>query len=100
MEAKQLLLRGATLRRTRWVVGMVTYAGEQTKLQMNDDPGGEKTTHVMDLMQKALVVLLLTPPHYVPVPRAPSTRHPYAAYTPHTPWSSPRTAPCARAPPS
>ena len=60
VEAKQLLLRGAILRRTRWVVGMVAYAGEQTKLQMNDDPVTEKTTHVMDLMQAALIVLLLS----------------------------------------
>jgi len=58
VEAKQLLLRGATLRKTRWVVGMVAYAGEQTKLQMNGEAGHEKTTRMMDLMQWALIALL------------------------------------------
>ena len=55
LDAKQLLLRGATLQKTRWVVGMVVYAGLQTKLQMNDDDGGrgEKTTRVMEQMQRS-----------------------------------------------
>ena len=59
VEAKQLLLRGAVLRKTRWVVGVVVYAGVQTKLQMNDETGKEKTSLLMRKMQRALIWLLL-----------------------------------------
>ena len=38
LDAKQLLLRGATLRKTRWVVGMAVYSGLQTKLQVKALP--------------------------------------------------------------
>ncbi len=59
VEAKQLLLRGAVLKKTRWIVGMVVYAGVQTKLQMNDEEGGDKTTRLLMMMQRALVWLLV-----------------------------------------
>ena len=59
VEAKQLLLRGAVLKKTRWVVGMVVYAGVQTKLQMNDEAGQDKTTRLLMMMQRALVWLLV-----------------------------------------
>jgi magnesium-transporting ATPase (P-type) len=55
---KQLLLRGAVLRKTRWIVGMVVYAGAQSKLQMNDDANAEKSTNLMRLMQVSLAVLI------------------------------------------
>ena len=59
VEAKQLLLRGAVLKETRWVVGMVVYAGVQTKLEMNDEVGQDKTTRLLMMMQRALVWLLV-----------------------------------------
>jgi magnesium-transporting ATPase (P-type) len=34
----QLLLRGCTLRNTRWVVGFVVFTGKDTKLMLNNKP--------------------------------------------------------------
>jgi phospholipid-transporting ATPase len=35
LSEKQLLLKGASLQNTDWVIGLVVYTGEETKIMMN-----------------------------------------------------------------
>jgi phospholipid-transporting ATPase len=39
MNQKQLLLRGAFLRNTKWILGVAVYTGEDTKIMRNAEPG-------------------------------------------------------------
>lgn len=55
---EQLLLRGAVLRKTSWVVGLVVYTGMQTKLKMNDEEVQPKRTQVETLMNTMIGHLL------------------------------------------
>lgn len=55
---EQLLLRGAVLRKTSWVVGLVVYTGMQTKLKMNDEEVRPKQTQVETLMNTMIGHLL------------------------------------------
>lgn len=50
-----LLLRGATLQKTRWIVGVVVYTGRHTKVKMNDKPFAKKTTRIEDLMNRMII---------------------------------------------
>ena len=53
-----MLLRGAVLRKTTWVVGLVVYTGMQTKLKMNDEEVRPKRTQVESLMNTMIGHLL------------------------------------------
>ena len=44
---RNVLLRGCTLRQTDWVVGVVIYAGAETKIQMNASEPPRKTSALM-----------------------------------------------------
>jgi len=35
LSEKQLLLKGASLQNTDWVIGLVVYTGEETKIMLN-----------------------------------------------------------------
>lgn len=39
MNAKQLVLRGAFLRNTKWIIGIAVYTGQDTKIMLNAEPG-------------------------------------------------------------
>lgn len=52
---KNLLLRGSTLRNTEWAVGLVVYAGHDTKILMNSKRPPYKISNVMHLMNKMLL---------------------------------------------
>ena len=43
---KQLLYRGARLKNTKWVYGLVIYTGKNTKIMMNSDSSSEKMSQV------------------------------------------------------
>jgi len=42
--AKQLLLRGAYLRNTKWILGVVVYTGQDSKIMRNADEGRIKSS--------------------------------------------------------
>ena len=51
---EQLLLRGAVLRKSAWVVGLVVFTGMQTKLKMNDEETRPKQTQVEQMMNEMI----------------------------------------------
>jgi phospholipid-transporting ATPase len=54
----QILLRGAMLRNTSWVCGIVIYTGHETKLMMNSTPAPSKQSTV-DKMTNTYTLLLI-----------------------------------------
>jgi phospholipid-transporting ATPase len=58
MEAKQLLLKGAILRSTKWIIGFVVYAGHNTKLIKNSGQSRVKYSRVETLMSRLLITIL------------------------------------------
>jgi phospholipid-transporting ATPase len=59
MDAKQLLLKGAILRNTKWIIGFIVYAGHNTKLIKNSGHSRVKYSRVEVLMSKLLVTILV-----------------------------------------
>jgi phospholipid-transporting ATPase len=53
----QLLLRGCTLRNTRWVIGFVVFTGKDTKLMLNNKPPVFKRSSIERMVDKSLYVL-------------------------------------------
>jgi phospholipid-transporting ATPase len=58
IEAKQLLLKGALLRNTRWAVGYVVYTGHYNKLILNSKKPRMKYSRIEGLMSNLLLVIL------------------------------------------
>lgn len=56
--AKQLLLKGAILRSTKWIIGTVIYTGHNTKLIKNSGVSRVKFSRVEKLMSKLLIAVL------------------------------------------
>ena len=46
IENNQFLLRGASLRNTSWIVGVVAYTGNETKIMMNAEGSRFKQSQV------------------------------------------------------
>ena len=55
----QLLLRGATLRNTPWIHGVVVFTGHETKLMRNATATPIKRTHVEKLVNLQIVMLVV-----------------------------------------
>ncbi|EDU42693.1 plasma membrane calcium-transporting ATPase 4 [Pyrenophora tritici-repentis Pt-1C-BFP] len=55
----QLLLRGATLRNTPWIHGVVVFTGHETKLMRNATATPIKTTAVERMVNKQILMLVL-----------------------------------------
>eukprot|EP00808_Paulinella_micropora_P008457 g73078.t1 len=53
----QLLLRGCTLRSTRWIIGFVVMTGADTKLVLNSSPPKFKRSTVDQIVDRALYVI-------------------------------------------
>jgi phospholipid-transporting ATPase len=58
LDVSSLLLRGSTLRNTRWIVGAVVYTGRHTKLVMNSRGAPFKTSGIEKTMNNILLVVL------------------------------------------
>ena len=54
---QQLLLRGAQLKNTRWVYGIIVFTGHETKLMMNSSTTPIKTTKVQRMVNTQIIVL-------------------------------------------
>ena len=55
----QFLLRGAVLANTDWVIGMVVYAGHETKLMRNMGKVKYKQTHIEKTLNKIVIFLVI-----------------------------------------
>lgn len=55
----QLLLRGATLRNTPWIHGVVIFTGHETKLMRNATAAPIKTTHVERMVNYQILMLVV-----------------------------------------
>ncbi|CAI2358915.1 unnamed protein product [Moneuplotes crassus] len=55
----QFLLRGAVLSNTDWIIGMVVYAGHDTKLLKNLGKNKYKQTHIERRLNKVVIFLIL-----------------------------------------
>lgn len=56
---QQFLLRGAVLSNTDWIIGMVVYAGHDTKLLRNMGKVKYKQTHIEKRLNKVVIFLIL-----------------------------------------
>ncbi|EKX35443.1 hypothetical protein GUITHDRAFT_146465 [Guillardia theta CCMP2712] len=59
VDNESVLLRGAVLRNTKWVIGVVVYAGRQTKIMMNNKKGKLKRSNVEHSTNRILAGILL-----------------------------------------
>jgi phospholipid-transporting ATPase len=59
IEAKQLLLKGAKLKNTKWIIGFVVYTGHYNKLILNSKKPRMKYSRIEKLMSKLLIVILI-----------------------------------------
>jgi len=58
LTAKQLLLRGAMLKNTDWIIGIVVYTGAETKLMKNSGGSSYKQSNIETLMNKMILLLI------------------------------------------
>ena len=56
---KQLLLRGARLKNTEWVVGVVCYTGDDTKIMKNAESSKFKQSNVERVVNQCILSILL-----------------------------------------
>jgi phospholipid-transporting ATPase len=59
LDSKQLLLKGAVLKNTKWIIGIVCYTGHLTKLMLNSKKPRIKFSRVETLMSNLLVAILI-----------------------------------------
>ncbi|ORY37234.1 phospholipid-translocating P-type ATPase [Rhizoclosmatium globosum] len=60
LDPGQLLLRGAMLRNTRWIYGIVVFTGHETKLMRNATAAPIKSTKVERSVNKQIIFLFIT----------------------------------------
>ena len=59
LDAKQLLLKGAKLKNTKWVIGIVAYTGHNCKLMKNAKEPRTKVSSMEILMNKGLIFIFI-----------------------------------------
>ena len=59
LSAKQLLLKGAKLKNTKWVIGIVVYVGHDCKIMKNAKNPVTKYSSLEKLMNKGLLVIFI-----------------------------------------
>ena len=58
LNQKNLLLRGAKLKNTSWVIGIVVYSGVDTKIMRNAEASREKTSNVEKTVNRCILAIL------------------------------------------
>lgn len=58
LNGKNLLLRGAFLRNTKYIIGCVVYTGEDTKIMRNAEPSRIKSSTIEESMNKLILGIL------------------------------------------
>jgi phospholipid-transporting ATPase len=56
---KQLMYRGAKLKNTKWIVGLVVYTGRVTKIMLNSESSADKMSQIEVKVNKLLVGIFL-----------------------------------------
>ena len=59
LDAKQLLLKGAKLKNTKWVIGIVIYTGHNCKLMKNAKDPRSKFSSLESLMNSGLIIIFI-----------------------------------------
>ena len=59
LDSKQLLLKGAKLKNTQWVIGIVVYSGSNCKIMKNAKDPVTKYSSVEKLMNQALILIFI-----------------------------------------
>ena len=59
LDSKQLLLKGAKLKNTQWIIGIIVYSGHDCKIMKNAKESVTKYSSVEKLMNKSLVFILI-----------------------------------------
>ena len=54
-----VILRGSVLRNTKWIYGLVVYAGKQSKIQMNSKRASQKMSNVEQVANRVLAAVLV-----------------------------------------
>eukprot|EP01041_Mallomonas_annulata_P008259 gene8259-16990_t len=60
VDASNLLLRGSSLRNTRWTLGLVVYAGRETKIVMNSRAAPSKLSSIERTMNNLIYLIFST----------------------------------------
>lgn len=58
MTDKQLLLKGADLANTEWVISVCIYTGVETKIMLNSQGGRVKMSHLESMINKLVLTIL------------------------------------------
>ena len=59
LSEQQLLLKGANLKNTEWVVGICVYSGADTKIMMNSQQGQPKMSHLESQINKLVISIII-----------------------------------------
>ena len=59
LSAKQLLLKGAKLKNTKWIIGIVVYVGHDCKIMKNAKDPVTKYSSLERLMNKGLIIIFI-----------------------------------------
>ena len=59
LDAKQLLLKGAKLKNTKWIIGIVIYTGHNCKLMKNAKEPRTKFSSLESLMNSGLIIIFI-----------------------------------------
>eukprot|EP00210_Caulerpa_lentillifera_P009522 g9080.t2 len=59
LDVSNLLLRGCTLRKTEWIIGVVVFAGIDSKIQRNQSKGKRKVTQIERHMNILVILVFI-----------------------------------------
>lgn len=59
MNQKNLLLRGSRLRNVEWIIGLVVYTGEDTKIMRNGAKPFTKISKIESIVNKLILAILV-----------------------------------------